>query len=432
MAGKAAGAQGREATLVREAGQRVGLVHELRQLGGAVELLDGRHDRTDVDQRLRRDVIGVLRGHALAHDSLHTAHANTELVLDKLAHGAHATVAKVVNVVGVLGLITGVEGQEVAESRHNVLAGDHALVGIDIKAELLVDLVAANASQVVALRVEVEAVEQRACGVDGGRLAGALTAVDLEKGVLARGRNVALDGRADNVGVAEEREDFVVGLGDAKGTQERRRALATLAVDGDHKVAALVDLELKPCAARGNELNAVDENARVHLGGKVHARRADQLGDHDALGAVDDEGAAIGHEREVAHEDELLLDLASLLVNETHIHEEGGLVGEVLGAAFGQTVGRVTKLVLAKGHLHGPGRVLNGRELREGLGDAVGHEVLERVLLDGDEVGQLHRRGDFAKALARSGDLRFSKRSLCGRHQAFPPSKGWKAAIVAN
>ena len=176
----------------------------------------------------------------------------------------------------------------------------------------------------------------------------------------------------------------------------------------------------------------MDEHAGVHLGGEVDAGRADQLRDDDALGAVNDEGAAVGHEREVAHKDELLLDLAGLLVDEAHVHEEGRLVGKVLRSALGQAVGRVTELVLAEGHLHGPRCVLDGRELGEGLGDAVGHEVLERILLDGDEVGQLHRRGDFAKALARTSDLRFSKRSLCGRHQAFPPSKGWKAAIVAN
>src|SRR5690606_8596116 len=43
-------AEGRQTTLVRQAGQRVVLVHELRQLAGAEELLQRRGDRTDVDQ----------------------------------------------------------------------------------------------------------------------------------------------------------------------------------------------------------------------------------------------------------------------------------------------------------------------------------------------------------------------------------------------
>ena len=43
-----------------KAGQRVGLVHELGELGGAEELLDGGHDRADVDEALGRDLVDVL------------------------------------------------------------------------------------------------------------------------------------------------------------------------------------------------------------------------------------------------------------------------------------------------------------------------------------------------------------------------------------
>ena len=60
VAGEAAGAKRRETTLVREARERVGLVHELRELRGTKELLDGGIDRPDVDERVGRDVIGVL------------------------------------------------------------------------------------------------------------------------------------------------------------------------------------------------------------------------------------------------------------------------------------------------------------------------------------------------------------------------------------
>src|ERR1700723_1684348 len=52
--------------LVGKAGQRVGLVHELGELAGAEELLDGRDHRADVDQGLWRDRLHVLRGHPLA------------------------------------------------------------------------------------------------------------------------------------------------------------------------------------------------------------------------------------------------------------------------------------------------------------------------------------------------------------------------------
>ena len=173
-------------------------------------------------------------------------------------------------------------------------------------------------------------------------------------------------------------------------------------------------------------------HAVVHLGREVHAGRADELGDHHALGAVDDEGAAVGHEREVAHEDELLLHLAGLLVDEAHVNEERCLVGDVLGAALRDGVRGVAKLVVAKGDLQGVGGVLDGRELREGLGKALAHEALEGLLLNRDQVGELHRRGNLAKGLASRRALWFGKCNLCSRHQAILLQKGWKAAIVAT
>jgi hypothetical protein len=90
------GAQRRETTLVRQSGERVVLVHELRELAGSEELLDRSNNRTHVDERLRRDGFDVLRGHALANHTLHTGKTRTNLVLDELAHGADTTVTKVV------------------------------------------------------------------------------------------------------------------------------------------------------------------------------------------------------------------------------------------------------------------------------------------------------------------------------------------------
>ena len=197
-------------------------------------------------------------------------------------------------------------------------------------------------------------------------------------------------------------------------------------------MTVLVDLELEPGAARGDELRVVGLDAVVHLLGEVDARGADELRDDDALGAVDDEGAALGHEREVAHEDELLLDLARLLVDEAHVDEEGRLIGDVLGAALGNGAGGIAKLMLAERDLHGPRGVLDGRELGEGLGKSVGHESLERLLLNGDEIGQLHGSRNLAEAHARAQLPLCGLGRLCGRHQALPPSTRQKSGSCRN
>ena len=73
--------QRRQTSLVGQARQRVGLVHELAQLGRREELLDGRDDRTDVHQRHRRDRLGILRGHALTHDTLDLVRALCDVTL---------------------------------------------------------------------------------------------------------------------------------------------------------------------------------------------------------------------------------------------------------------------------------------------------------------------------------------------------------------
>ena len=93
-------AQRREPALVGQTRKRVVLVHELRELAGAEELLDGCDNGADIDQSLRGNRFDVLCGHALAHDTLHTGKARADLVLDQLTNGAKTTVAKVVNVVG--------------------------------------------------------------------------------------------------------------------------------------------------------------------------------------------------------------------------------------------------------------------------------------------------------------------------------------------
>src|SRR5207237_7972019 len=80
-----------------------------------------------------------------------------------------------------------------------------------------------------------------------------------------------------------------------------------------HVLARALDLE--PGATVGDELGGEEHPARrpVLATGEVDARGTDQLGDDHALRAVDDEGAFLGHDREVAHEDLGFLDLAGVL-----------------------------------------------------------------------------------------------------------------------
>lgn len=72
----------------------------------------------------------------------------------------------------------------------------------------------------------------------------------------------------------------------------------------------------------------------VDVGVEVDTGTTDQLGHHDTLGAVDDEAALVGHDREVAHEDGLRLDLTGVVVDELCGDEQRRGVGHVLVLAL--------------------------------------------------------------------------------------------------
>ena len=99
LARQAARAERRDATLVRHFRQRVVLVHELRQLRGAEELLDRGGHRLGVDHFLRHQAFGLGQRQALLHGALDAHQADAERVLGHFADRTHATVAQVIDVV---------------------------------------------------------------------------------------------------------------------------------------------------------------------------------------------------------------------------------------------------------------------------------------------------------------------------------------------
>ena len=415
LAGQAARAERGETAAVGQARQRVGLVHELRELGGAEELLQRRHHGTDVDDRLGRDRVGVLGRQALTHDALHAVEADTERLLDQLADGAQAAVAEVlvlVEVVGdglarhrerlggvVLDFAFGVLGQaqtlrqrhELLDQREDVVVGEGAGVDVDVEPEARVELVAAHAREVVALGVEEQLVEQRLGVLHRRRLAGALLLEELDQRALfgARDLSVGVQRVADVQRVLEDPQDLLVG-GVAHRAQQHRDGQLALAVDADVDLALLVDLELQPRTAGGHQVG--DEDLLLAVLGlhQVGPGGAHELGDDDALGAVDDERPALGHPREVAHEHRLLADLARLAVDERHRDRQRARERQVLLATLFERGDGLVEGQLAELDGKVAGVVLDRRDVVDRLPQTallrVG-EPLEGAALDIDQVG---------------------------------------------
>ena len=223
------------------------------------------------------------------------------------------------------------------------------------------------------------------------------------KSLLHRAYGVLLECGLDEGVAVEEVEDLLIGaLGEESGVvpgpgridarqraQKHSRRQLALAVDAHGDRTPLVDLELQPRAASRHEVG--DENLlRGVLGSHdVGARRAHELGDDHALGAVDDEGALLGHHGEVAHEDVLLPYLPRLPVDEADGNEQGRRVGLVFVAAFFERKRRVVELVFPEFDCVVAGVVLDGRYVIDGLSQALSLEPLERFGLDCDEVGKV-------------------------------------------
>ena len=81
LTGKTARAKCGQTALMSQLGQWVVLIHELRQLGRTEEFFNCSHNRTNINQYLWCNNLGILNGHTFADYTLHTGKTDTELVL---------------------------------------------------------------------------------------------------------------------------------------------------------------------------------------------------------------------------------------------------------------------------------------------------------------------------------------------------------------
>ena len=245
LARETAGPERRQTTLVRDLGERVGLVHELRELRAAEVLLDHRADRLGVDEVVRHERVDLLRhAHALLDGALHADQTDAVLVLHQLADRAHAAVAEVVDVVDRAAAV--LELDQVPDRLEDVLRREHGLVERrllvvgQVAVELVVQLEAADRRQVVALGVEEQVVEQRLRRLERRRIARAQAPVDLHDRVLGR-LHLVRDQRVAQVGAdveAVDEEDLE--LLDARLAQPLELGLGDLLVALEEDLAGLL------------------------------------------------------------------------------------------------------------------------------------------------------------------------------------------------
>src|SRR5665213_3524878 len=231
LARQTARTQRREAPLVGDLRQRVGLIHELRKLGRAEEFADRRRRRLGVDQIMRHDGVDLDRAHALADRAFHSQQADAILIFHQLADRADTPVAEMIDVVDLAATVLEID-QHLEDSEDVLLAqGAHGIFGLEVEARVHLD--ASDSRQIVAFAVKEQIVEQRFRGLERRRLARAHDTIDIDErlfagGVLVDHQRIA-DVRAAGLLVERQRRhlvetgsldglqqllgDFVAGLG---------------------------------------------------------------------------------------------------------------------------------------------------------------------------------------------------------------------------
>ena len=226
---------------------------------------------------------------------------------------------------------------------------------------------------------------------------------------------------------AAQEHDLVVELAqdilgsEAEGIEQGRDRQLALAVDADVDDVLGVEFEIEPRAAIGDDARGEQIFAgRVSLAAVMieqDARRTVHLADDHALGAVDDEGAVLRHERHVAHVDVLLLDIEhgagfGVLVHFEHDQAQRDAhrrrIGDAALTAFLDVIFRLFQLVMDKVHFGGAGEVADREDAAQRLFQArhiadlgVGpQELFVALPLNLDQVRHLHHFVDVAEHLA--------------------------------
>src|SRR5690606_5133416 len=180
-----------QAPLVGDLTERVGLVHELRQLRAAKVLFDHGAHGLGVDQVVRHQRVDLLRdAHALLDCARHAHQTDPVLVLHQLANRAHAPIAEVIDVVD--RTLAVLEVNQVAYGLQDVVLAQDGLGQLGnflvllVAVELVVELQSTDRREIVALGIEEQIVEELLRRFERGRVARTETPVDLHDGVFHR------------------------------------------------------------------------------------------------------------------------------------------------------------------------------------------------------------------------------------------------------
>ena len=277
---QAARPQSRQRAFVPQLREWIRLLHELGKLRRTEEFAHRRHNRANVNQRHRRQLLGFANGHAFLDHALHAPQADAQLVADQLANGFDAAIAKVINIIFCASAV--VDEDHLLNQFDDIRLGDRPVGQVDRVAmpETLIQLVSSHALQVVAALVKELTLKVFLRVVQRRRIARAHPAIELNQRDLSQGLllldipnrfvlEAALDVavRLAAVDFGKESKDFFI-LAGLYRRLPRRQAIVNrrqraqqnghwnrpLAIELDRDVIRLARLEFHPGAAIRDQL----------------------------------------------------------------------------------------------------------------------------------------------------------------------------------
>ena len=176
--------------------------------------------------------------------------------------------------------------------------------------QLLIILIAAYPGHIVPSGVEEQVVQMGLGTLHRRRLTGTQLAVYFQQAVLYALGSILLNGGTQGGIIAEQTQDLLIGT-DTQRTDKGGDGQLAVLVDADIEHIIGVGFVFQPRAAVGDNSGGKQFLTGLVTGRRiVYTRRTNQLRYNDTLGAVDDKGTAVSHQREIAHIDVLLLYFA--------------------------------------------------------------------------------------------------------------------------
>ncbi len=275
-------------------------------------------------------------------------------------------------------------------------------------AELLIIFIAAKAAKIVSLRVKEQVVQVGQRALYCRRLAGAQLAVYLKQSLIAVGLRVGLNGTVtlkDSLVepfVVSEKISYLLVGAKAQSPDEYSQRDLSVFVDTNPCAAVGVHFVLEPCASVRDDLRFEQVCSRfILIAGEINSGRTHQLRNDNTLRAVYNKRSAVGHEREIAHEDLAFLDLARFGVCKPCHHHKTCRVGYVALLALRNGIFQIiVEAVINKGHLKCSVIVRDRRHFAEYLPQTLIQKPVVRILLNLDKVGHIQHFVNSCEALS--------------------------------